>query len=776
MYEWYDGLKRKLHEVDVAGIRHIYGEDGPPEAVALRSPAANADVIGSIVTFRWDRATAAERYQVQVRRANSTVFRNRIVGDVDEIRLGGFPDDGTLFRWRVRAGNEHCWGPWSVPTEGRPFTNNSGRPGQVNLISPNHNAELAASEITFSWERALNADLYQLIIIGSDGVFFRGNTSSLDQLVKDFPLDGSRYRWRVRAHNDKGWGQWSETRVFTSDRVVGIQVALDWVSDSSYSDLDLRLLRPRARWKSPGDCYFGNRFPIWGPRYLNNPWLNEDHVSPSGPEIITLIEPQQNGAYQVKVEVGRLFSNSSAAATVRIWARNELVHVSNMNLTESNKVWHVADINWPAGTVTNVNQIVDVEDLENLDIALQSLRADNDTSADDNPQIRSISLQGAGRSTRPLGELNIGDRVICRSWEWEFRRGDDYTVVPGRYKQSWNKPITWIAVAKNHYGKPGVTLMTENIIAKTKFDDSTSRRNPGFEWISDSGQNHWGDSGRYDANFGLRRWLNSRELHSGEGFYRAFSDSFRSNILVTKVPNLAFNGPIFGGNTPTRYNTNDRVYIPSTTELGDPHEGYSPRGAFTTNRHYRIGSVFAYFDEEEYTYPRRTAYLGGTRSSYFTRTIDTNSLTVVSTHGGAASGGTSNNTGVRTLVNLCPDNSRVFDIPYYGLEHPVYMLVPTEIPRQVTLSAPHHNANIQGNVITFRWNAVDYAAGYQVRVLREDGTVFRSRFRPGGNQVNIAGFPENGDRFRWQVRAQNSSGQFGPWSGLRLFGSVRTDN
>ncbi len=51
--------------------------------------------------------------------------------------------------------------------------------------------------------------------------------------------------------------------------------------------------------------------------------------------------------------------------------------------------------------------------------------------------------------TKRLGDLQVGDRVVDPSWEWEFRSGDDYTLDSGAGDPT--KPVTWIVVAKDHY-------------------------------------------------------------------------------------------------------------------------------------------------------------------------------------------------------------------------------------------------------------------------------------------------------------------------------------
>jgi serine/threonine protein kinase len=188
--------------------------------------------------------------------------------------------------------------------------------------------------------------------------------------------------------------------------------------------------------------------------------------------------------------------------------------------------------------------------------------------------------------TIPIGDLPIGSRVVDPSWDWEYRIGVNYSNIgrdgdpapPGEFK-----PVTWIFVARDHYDglEPHVTLLSEELIALHTFDNSTGR---GHEY-DEYGYNHWGDSGTANATHGLRPWLNSNGVHEGEGFYRAFSDSFKEAVLTTTVPNIEWKN----GST---YSTSDNVFIPSGTELGEE----------VHNSSYQIGDVYAFFsgvgDEE----------------------------------------------------------------------------------------------------------------------------------------------------------------------------------
>lgn len=197
-----------------------------------------------------------------------------------------------------------------------------------------------------------------------------------------------------------------------------------------------------------------------------------------------------------------------------------------------------------------------------------------------NAELRAMFVEKQGNQT--LGDLEIGDRVVDPTWEWEHRLGVCYSnqnrtgnPVPLGVTQA----VTWVVAAKDHYdvegGCPHVTLVAEDLIALHPFDDSTNR---GDKW--EFGSNHWGDSGLPNASYGLRPFLNSldKEVYSyaGSGFYAAFSERFRSGLLSTSLPNIHWEQG-------APYTTADYVFALSSTELG-------------LSSHYTLGSVLPYFN------------------------------------------------------------------------------------------------------------------------------------------------------------------------------------
>jgi len=269
------------------------------------------------------------------------------------------------------------------------------------------------------------------------------------------------------------------------------------------------------------------------------------------------------------------------------------------------------------------------------------------------------SGNGAENSTLPdnnsggtidIGLLEIGDRVMDTTWEWEYRTGYGYTAQ----ENDVTAPVVWIVVAKDHYGTGSVTLLSENLLGYFTFD--TSMLESGLV----AGWGHWGDSGTGNAQQGIRPWLNSTGIHAGEGFYAAFSDAFASLVLDTEVLNKEYeNG--------AEYTTSDKVFIPSSTELGDTEHMDT----------YEIGSVFEYFagkgddartaQVKDDTWGDRTYWLRNPNTqgyrpvgAVYDRGFITNQFADF------------NNTGVRAVVNVsnttkvsaAPDEEGIYIIKY----------------------------------------------------------------------------------------------------------------
>ena len=143
---------------------------------------------------------------------------NDIVTTTSSIQTS-FLDDGSEYKWRVRAGDSTRWGSWSAYRYFINETITAGAPSAPSLLSPAVNATAATETIEFSWSTSSGALNYQLQVVRVSGGAITvdgplGNVTSSSQ--SGFPNDGSDYLWRVRAGNATDWGPWSFYRKFTN--------------------------------------------------------------------------------------------------------------------------------------------------------------------------------------------------------------------------------------------------------------------------------------------------------------------------------------------------------------------------------------------------------------------------------------------------------------------------------------------------------------------------------------------------------------------------------
>lgn len=212
-------------------------------APTLTSPANNALVASTLVTFQWNAVSGATMYQLEAMNSNTEViFKNPVLYNSFTFTTeSGFPNNGTPFRWRVRAGNSDGWGSWSAYSNFVSGTAPAGQPTPPPTVSlpaapvltvpaagtPEAITTVGGNSISFQWNPSSGANKYELMVTKvSDGSSFR-NQPLGDQTYStqiNFPNDGSQFRWKVRAGNAAGWGTWSAERTFTNSGTLGVPV------------------------------------------------------------------------------------------------------------------------------------------------------------------------------------------------------------------------------------------------------------------------------------------------------------------------------------------------------------------------------------------------------------------------------------------------------------------------------------------------------------------------------------------------------------------------
>ena len=135
-----------------------------------------------------------------------------------------------------------------------------------------------------------------------------------------------------------------------------LHVQLVW---NHASDVDLHFLHPGGCWDDGHyDCHFRNRMPDWGDDGPgDDPSLDIDDTNGFGPENINLDIPEPGIPYRVGVHYWSDHGQGPATATVRIFIRGELLFERSQVLARSGDWWEVADVEWPASTVTPIDSV-----------------------------------------------------------------------------------------------------------------------------------------------------------------------------------------------------------------------------------------------------------------------------------------------------------------------------------------------------------------------------------------------------------------------------------
>jgi hypothetical protein len=142
-----------------------------------------------------------------------------------------------------------------------------------------------------------------------------------------------------------------------------IQVTVTW--DHLGKDLELHLIRPMGFLNDTvggSDCTWNtciSQQPDWGVPgdTSDDPRKDIDNVSTFGPENVFLRQPAP-GTYAVMVEHWGS-TGEPCTADVTVTVAGQVALQRSINLFSSHHVWDVARIEWPAATVTPVDQDID---------------------------------------------------------------------------------------------------------------------------------------------------------------------------------------------------------------------------------------------------------------------------------------------------------------------------------------------------------------------------------------------------------------------------------
>jgi GH18 family chitinase len=188
-----------------------------PGKPTLLTPLNNAVNQAISLQLKWTKVSGTTSYLVQLSKSNT--FSSLVIGDsslTDTVRQISSLLNNTNYYWRVRAKNSAGIGAWSNTFL---FTTISLIPGTPVLIYPSNGLSNIPLQITFKWNKAVNADRYCLQI-ATDNLF--ANLIVSDHTITDTTItetlknQNAKYYWKVTAVNTLGFGDWPTAWSFTT--------------------------------------------------------------------------------------------------------------------------------------------------------------------------------------------------------------------------------------------------------------------------------------------------------------------------------------------------------------------------------------------------------------------------------------------------------------------------------------------------------------------------------------------------------------------------------
>lgn len=186
-----------------------------PGAVVLRTPANNATKVSrTSVSFEWQPAQFANRYEIQVATLNSFSPQSLVVRDTlsGTTTTSKVPACGTRYFWRVRGINDAGSGAWSLTSL---FTTDGKVPGSPLLAGPKGSVTVDFDKsLMFTWSAVNDATSYAIRLSAQANMnspFFEDSLledNSYELSASSIP-SGVGFYWAVRSENECGGSIWS---------------------------------------------------------------------------------------------------------------------------------------------------------------------------------------------------------------------------------------------------------------------------------------------------------------------------------------------------------------------------------------------------------------------------------------------------------------------------------------------------------------------------------------------------------------------------------------
>ncbi len=194
------------------------GYETPPitDAPELSEPGDQSGDVELPVALSWQPYEDADHYDIEVSRSpqfdTTRAIRHHESTSYEVADLS----DSTTYFWRVRATvdeQKSTWSEvWSFETE--------LRVPEVPAWEPEDEQEDVQTTPKLVWGTSSRADTYHLQLSGEadfgDNVLDIQNIPETEYQVSEELESGKTYHWRIRAGNESGYSDWSESRSFTT--------------------------------------------------------------------------------------------------------------------------------------------------------------------------------------------------------------------------------------------------------------------------------------------------------------------------------------------------------------------------------------------------------------------------------------------------------------------------------------------------------------------------------------------------------------------------------
>lgn len=187
---------------------------GPPAAPLLQAPPNGDTTVSRFPLFDWSDVPSASNYIIQV--ATNPNFQTQYIVINQGQNISQFQvtlpvlQNNTVYYWRVNASNSGGTGPWSTTWN---FRTVPSAPPPPTLVSPSNGATGISLTPTLQWSDSPGATSYQVQVATNTNF----NSPVVDHTtgVSEYEIPPGRligntvYYWRVRAHNEGGYSDWS---------------------------------------------------------------------------------------------------------------------------------------------------------------------------------------------------------------------------------------------------------------------------------------------------------------------------------------------------------------------------------------------------------------------------------------------------------------------------------------------------------------------------------------------------------------------------------------